>query len=141
MSIFKTLSVAAILSVSAITAAAIPTTQAYASEHSAPHKFIKKSKSIKGSYDIVQRGDKTFVVFSEDFKAKRGPDLKVFLSPTNVRSATSRNAVIGSVKLGKLQTNRGVQEYEIPAGIDVADYESVLVHCEAYSVLWGGADI
>ncbi|MEM9879057.1 MAG: DM13 domain-containing protein [Pseudomonadota bacterium] len=141
MSIFKTLAVAAILSVSAITAAAIPTTQAYAAEHSAPHKFIKKSKSIKGSYDIVQRGDKTFVVFSEDFKAKRGPDLKVFLSPTNVRSATGRNAVIGSVKLGKLQTNRGVQEYEIPAGIDVADYESVLVHCEAYSVLWGGADI
>jgi len=34
-----------------------------------------------------------------------------------------------------------VQEYEIPAGIDIADFASLLVHCEAYSVLWGGAAI
>jgi len=29
----------------------------------------------------------------------------------------------------------------LPADIDINDYESLLIHCEAYSVFWGGANI
>lgn len=107
----------------------------------APAKFVKKSKSIRGDVSIVQRGDKQFVVFSDSFKARSGPDLKVFLSPHSVKQATGRNAIKGAVKLGELKTTKGGQEYEIPAGVNLADFGSVLVHCEAYSVLWGGAEV
>lgn len=140
MTIFKAIALSIAVSAAsvAITAPSFADTMA---AHGQTHSFVKKSKSIKGSFHIVERGEKTFVVFSDDFKAKRGPDLKVFLSPTSIRSANGKNAIKGSIKLGKLQTNKGAQEYEIPAGVDLATFESVLVHCEAYSVLWGGSDI
>lgn len=130
------------IAVSAATvSAAVPAFADTMVAQNAVHSFVKKSKSIKGSFQVVERGAKTLIVFSDDFKAKRGPDLKVFLSPTNIKSASGKNAMKGSITLGALKTNKGAQEYEIPAGIDLANFESVLVHCEAYSVLWGGSDI
>ncbi|MEM7568578.1 MAG: DM13 domain-containing protein [Pseudomonadota bacterium] len=107
----------------------------------APAKFVKKSKSIRGDVRVEQRGDQQVIVFSDSFKARSGPDLKVFLSPQSIKSATGRNATRGAIKLGELKTTKGAQEYVVPKGVDLAAYGSVLVHCEAYSVLWGGAAI
>ena len=103
--------------------------------------FIKKKKKLKGSYEVVQRGSKTFIVFSEDFRASNGPDLKIFLSPTSFADVTGKTAVNGSINIGELKSTKGVQEYEIPAGVNLSDYASVLVHCEEYAVLWGGSDL
>ncbi|MGB3455695.1 MAG: DM13 domain-containing protein [Litorimonas sp.] len=107
----------------------------------APVAFQKKSFELAGDIRVEQRGDRTVLVFSDDFRTKRGPDLKVFLSPRSVSDATGRNATTGAVRLGELVSNRGGQEYVLPEGVDIADYGSVLVHCEAFSKLWGGADI
>ena len=103
--------------------------------------FVRKSKKLKGSWTVEQRGDKTFIVFADDFRAANGPDLKIFLSPKSISDATGKNAVDGSLNIGELKNTKGTQEYEVPAGINLADYGSVLVHCEAYSVLWGGGDL
>lgn len=104
-------------------------------------KFIRKSKSIRGDITVEQRDGQHVIVFSQDFKAKSGPDLKVFLSPHGVSSASGKNALSGAVRLGELKRTKGGQEYLIPQGVDLAGYDSVLVHCEAYSVLWGAAAI
>ncbi|MEM9422903.1 MAG: DM13 domain-containing protein [Pseudomonadota bacterium] len=103
--------------------------------------FIKKKKRLKGAWEVVQLGDKTFIVFGDDFRAANGPDLKIFLSPQSVSDVTGKTAVNGSVNIGELKATKGTQEYEIPAGINLDDFSSVLVHCEAYSVLWGGGDL
>ncbi len=103
--------------------------------------FIKKKKRLKGAWEVVQRGEKTFIVFGDDFRAANGPDLKIFLSPQSVSDVTGKTAVNGSINIGELKATKGAQEYEIPAGVNLDDYSSVLVHCEAYSVLWGGGDL
>ena len=103
--------------------------------------FIRKSKRLKGSWNVVERDGRTFIVFSDDFRAANGPDLKIFLSPKSVADATGRNAVDGSLNIGELKKTKGAQEYEVPAGVNLADYGSVLVHCEAYAVLWGGGNL
>jgi len=103
--------------------------------------FVKKKKKLKGGWEVVQRGDKTFIVFADDFRAANGPDLKIFLSPQSISSVTGNTAVNGSINIGELKATKGTQEYEIPAGVNLSDFNSVLVHCEAYSVLWGGADL
>jgi hypothetical protein len=103
--------------------------------------FIKKKKRLKGAWEVVQRGDRTFIVFGDDFRAANGPDLKIFLSPKSVSEVSGKTAVDGSINIGELKATKGTQEYEIPAGINLDDYSSVLVHCEAYSVLWGGGDL
>jgi hypothetical protein len=106
-----------------------------------PIAFQKKSVSLKGDVRVERRGERTVLVFSEDFRTKNGPDLKVFLSPRSVSDATGSNAVSGSIRLGELASNKGAQEYVLPEGVSLSDYASVLVHCEAYSKLWGGADL
>jgi hypothetical protein len=67
--------------------------------------------------------------------------LKIFLSPTALSDVTGKTAVNGSINIGELKSTKGAQEYEIPAGVNLSDYASVLVHCEEYSVLWGGSDL
>lgn len=100
--------------------------------------FFKKKYRIKGTWSLINRDGKSFVVFSEDFKTKNGPDLKIFLSPKSAEDVTGKNAVDGALNLGPLQSNKGAQEYEIPEGTDLSQFSTVLVHCEAYAILWGG---
>lgn len=144
MSAFKsalaalTLAVALPVAAPALTA---PAAQAEAAQTLPSGDFVRKSKRLKGSYEVVQRGDQTVIVFSKDFRAAGGPDLKVFLSPKNVSQATGKNATEGSVLLAELSSTRGTQEYIVPAGVNLADFGSVLVHCEEFAVLWGGSDL
>ena len=104
-------------------------------------RFFKKKYKINGTWTLVQNRDKTVIRFSGDFKTKSGPDLKVFLSPKSVTEVNGKNAIEGAIKLGVLTNNRGAQEYEIPAGTDLSQCSTLLVHCEAYSVLWGGGSL
>ena len=103
--------------------------------------FVKKSKKLKGDWELVQREGKTFLVFGDTFRAAGGPDLKIFLSPQSLADVTGKTATQGALNIGELKKTKGVQEYEVPAGVDLSAYSSVLVHCEAYSVLWGGSDL
>ncbi len=103
--------------------------------------FTKVSKTLSGGWSIVARGDKSFIVLDDTFRAANGPDLKVFLSPQALSSVTGKTAVNGALNIGVLKKTKGAQEYEIPAGTDLATFKSVLVHCEEFAVLWGGSDL
>ena len=69
----------------------------------------------------------------EDLIVTNGPDLYVYLS-------TDKNAS-DFVNLGRLKANIGNQNYQIPEGTDIAKYDTVLVWCRAFSVLFGSADL
>ncbi|MGA8844800.1 MAG: DM13 domain-containing protein [Nitrososphaeraceae archaeon] len=43
------------------------------------------------------------------------------------------------VNLGRLKGNIGNQNYPIPTGTDISKYNTVLIWCHAYSVLFGSA--
>ena len=103
--------------------------------------WVAKSKAIKGGWSIEKRGDQHVITFNEKFKTKGGPDLKVFLSPQSIDQVTGRNATNGAELVAVLKSTRGSQEYVLPSNIDVNSFNSLLIHCEQYSVLWGGANI
>src|ERR687891_2422480 len=69
----------------------------------------------------------------EDLMVTNGPDLYVYLSTD--KSASD------FVNLGRLKANIGSQNYPIPAGTDMAKYDTVLIWCKAFSVLFGSADL
>lgn len=144
MSTIKTIIIAAAMTAASFTAISTLNVAVHAetvASYAVEGEFVRKSKRLKGGWEVVERDGKTFIVFHDDFRAAGGPDLKVFLSPQSVAAATGKTATKGAINLGELAKTKGVQEYEVPAGIDLADYGSVLVHCEAYSVLWGGGDL
>jgi hypothetical protein len=62
-----------------------------------------------------------------------GPDLYIYLS-------TDKSASV-FVNLGRLKANIGNQNYPILAGTDTTKYNTVLIWCKAFSVLFGSADL
>jgi hypothetical protein len=69
----------------------------------------------------------------EDFRSTNGPDLYVYL-------ATDKDAT-DFVSLGRLKANTGNQNYDIPQGTDLAKYDTVLIWCKQFSVLFGSASL
>ncbi|RKQ71346.1 electron transfer DM13 [Litorimonas taeanensis] len=108
---------------------------------SSQHKFEKKRYKIDGTAMLSKSENGYEIQFSDDFKTKGGPDLKVYLSKKPVSELEGETVDQTSVKIGVLKSKKGQQSYIIPDTIDLSDYESVVIHCEAFSVLWGGFDI
>ena len=108
---------------------------------SATHSFVKKKYSIKGGWNIGTIDGQTVINFDEGFRTKSGPDLKVYLSKSKLSELTNDKVESSSTKLSVLKANKGQQSYIIPAEIDLNEFQSVVIHCEAFSVLWGGFDI
>jgi len=104
-------------------------------------QFTKATYKIQGDWEIVKENGQTILRLSDDFKTKRGPDLKIFLNPNSLDAVTGATATSGAIKLGELKSNKGAQDYVIPADIDLANFGSLLIHCEAFSKLWGGANL
>ena len=92
-----------------------------------------------GNAEVFQGTDGKRIVRFTDFEVTNGPDLKVWLvANPNVTEASD---VTGSeyVALGPLKGNIGDQNYDIPAGIDLDKYQSVVVWCEQFGVLFASA--
>ena len=77
----------------------------------------------------------------ENFRTTNGPDLVVYLAkhPSPQQAADVVDG--GYLSLGKLKGNVGNQNYEIPAAIDVAQYNSVVIWCELFGVLFSPASL
>lgn len=104
--------------------------------------FTEKSKAISGSWKILKAEEGILMLeISDDFKAKSGPDLKVFLSSVSFSDANGKNASKSSTLVSALEKTKGAQRYKLPSGIDLSEFKSLLVHCEKYSVLWGGSNL
>lgn len=104
-------------------------------------EWIDKKYSVNGGWEVVTENDQTIIRFDSSFKTKGGPDLKLFLSKQSIEEVTGKTATRDAVLVAPLQSNSGAQEYALPAGINIDDYQSVLIHCEAFSVLWGGGQL
>jgi hypothetical protein len=89
--------------------------------------------NAEGQVKVLELNDSTKFLRLEDFKATNGPDLYVYLSTD--KSASD------FVNLGRLKGNVGNQNYEIPQGTDLSKYATVLIWCQAFSVLFGSAEL
>jgi len=63
----------------------------YASNHQAGG-WTDKQYSIDGSWSINVEGNQTILRLNDDFKTKRGPDLKIFLSKQSINDVTGKTA-------------------------------------------------
>jgi hypothetical protein len=81
-------------------------------------------------------GTQTFLRF-EGFETDNGPDLNVYL----ISGAPGDDPGENYVDLGDLKGNIGDQNYEIPAGVDLSQYRSVVIWCVRFGVGFGGAEL
>ncbi|HEX5617666.1 MAG TPA: DM13 domain-containing protein [Solirubrobacteraceae bacterium] len=72
------------------------------------------------------------------FEVDNGPDLRLYLVAGDVRG---EDEVRDFVDLGELKGNRGDQQYQLPAGLDLSRYSTAVVWCRAFSVLFARAPL
>ena len=70
-----------------------------------------------------------------DFEVGPGPKYHVYLVPEAEVLPSTNVAKTMFVDLGRLRAFKGSQNYELPAGVDLAKYASVVIWCEQFGVL------
>ncbi|HEY3525212.1 MAG TPA: DM13 domain-containing protein [Nitrososphaeraceae archaeon] len=89
--------------------------------------------NAEGIAKVIPLQDGNNILRLENLRVTNGPDLYVYL-------ATDKSAS-DSVSLGKLKANNGNQNYNIPSEIDLTKYDTVLIWCRPFSVLFGSAEL
>jgi hypothetical protein len=89
--------------------------------------------NAEGMAKVIALQDDSNILRLEDLRVTNGPDLYVYL-------ATDKSAS-DFVSLGKLKANNGNQNYDIPTETDLTKYDTVLIWCWPFSVLFGSAEL
>lgn len=92
-----------------------------------------ENHDASGTVNIIEAGGKYYVRFEEDFTSTNGPDVRVYLGKNNKHAPETA--------MGLIKGNIGSQNYEIPAGVNVEDYDAVWLWCKAFTVDFGKADL
>jgi Electron transfer DM13 len=102
--------------------------------------FVDRSHETSGVAEVLNDGSAQRFLRFEDFETSNGPDLNVYLS------AAPADAPAGDfdddyVDLGDLKGNIGSQNYEVPEGVDLDRYSTVVIWCVRFSVAFGAAEL
>jgi len=75
------------------------------------------------------------VQLEQDFEVGPGPKYHLYLVPDADVTTDTRVEETMFVDLGPLSSFAGRQRYSIPEGIDLTDYETVVIWCEHFNLL------
>ncbi len=93
-----------------------------------------------GQATIYRLPDGSHVLRFENFQVTNGPDLRVLL--VRHPAPTGRDEIMQDyIDLGPLKGNIGNQNYEIPANVDVSEYQSVVIYCQPFHVIFSTASL
>ncbi len=110
-------------------------------------EWTTKENRIRGGWKIERTDNGVFLVLDDGFRTRNAPDLKFMLTTDRLGNLNNRNAMANATLIAPLRDNRGAQRYRLPAAAVAAldDAENpartILLHCEQYTKLWGGATI
>ena len=95
----------------------------------------------EGKATVYQLAGGSRVLRFEDFSVLNGPDLHVWLVPVDPVPNTVGVEIGGYADLGKLKGNVGNQNYELPAGLDLSRFQSVVIWCQPFRVPFSAAPL
>ncbi len=93
-----------------------------------------------GTATILENPDGVRILrFEEGFESSNGPDLRVLLS---IHPEPRNSNQLGEyIELADLKGNIGSQNYEIPADVDLAEIQSVVIYCSPFRVVFSTATL
>ncbi|MFN3492381.1 MAG: DM13 domain-containing protein, partial [Anaerolineales bacterium] len=94
-----------------------------------------------GEAVVYQLADNSRILRLQNFSVDNGPDLYVYLVPVDPVPSTSGSEIAGFYSLGRLKGNVGDQNYEIPADVDLSQYKSIVIWCQAFAVPFAAAPL
>lgn len=93
-----------------------------------------------GTATIYELPDNSTLLRLEDFSVTNGPELHVYLSAASSPQSSSevRENYHG---LGRLKGNIGNQNYDIPADLDLSQFNSVVIYCQPFHIVFSVATL
>jgi hypothetical protein len=101
--------------------------------------FKSLAHETKGTASIYQLGDGKRTLRLTEFETSNGPDVHVYLTAAEVEKGSYAIKDAGFIDLGSMKGNKGDQNYEIPAGVDLNKYKNVSIWCARFGVNFGQA--
>jgi Electron transfer DM13 len=94
-------------------------------------RFESVAHSASGVATAVRRAGGGNVLTLTSFEVDNGPDLRVYLVAGPARDESE---VEDFEDLGALKGNKGDQQYDLPRGLQLDRYSTVVIWCRAFSV-------
>ncbi len=99
--------------------------------------WLKKNYAAQGDWTIETKDGHSYLVLADNFKTKKGPDLKLFLTKKSGSNIGKNEAVEShGTFVANLKSHNGGQRYRLPAGTKLSDFKSIVIHCEKYTKVW-----
>jgi hypothetical protein len=103
--------------------------------------FAGLEHDATGTALVVELEDGTRFLRLQDLETSNGPDLRVILSDRSLSDEWDVWDDGRYVDLGALKGNLGSSNYEIPADVDLDDFETAVIWCRRFSVGFGVAPL
>lgn len=94
-----------------------------------------------GTATIWDLGNDERALRFEDFEVRNGPDLRVLLAVHPDPMGRSDVQDDGFVEIAALKGNIGNQNYDIPPDVDLSMYNSVVIYCWPFQVVFSVAPL
>lgn len=94
-----------------------------------------------GTANVITDGTRTFLRFEDDFAIDNGPDLNVYLVRGVDADGPAGAFDDDFIDLGDLKGNIGAQNYELPEGVDISEYDTVVIWCVRFGVAFNAANL
>jgi hypothetical protein len=104
-------------------------------------QFHNADKAGKGTATVYKLANGKRVLRLSNFATDNGPDLHVRLIAAADAKDTASAAKKKYVELAKLKGNKGNQNYELPATVDLSKYRVVSIWCNRFSVNFAAAPL
>jgi hypothetical protein len=103
--------------------------------------FKSLAHETKGMVSIYQLADGKRTLRLTEFETSNGPDVHVYLTAAEVEKGSDAIKAAGFIDLGSMKGNKGDQNYDIPADVDLSKYKSVTIWCARFGVNFGIAPL
>lgn len=108
---------------------------------------VTPNRGAVGTVKIYELPDGGHYLWFEDFDAIRGPDLRIYLSTHSSLSLEDLDddeelaLSPDDIALGRLEMNSGNQRFNVPRGVDLAMFNSVIIFSQGLNLIYSIADI
>jgi hypothetical protein len=102
-----------------------------------------KAHPTSGRASIYQAPDGKRGLRLTDFTTSNGPDVHVVLAQSTDQNLAKEfvKGDLDSIELGALKANQGDQNYDLPDSADLQKYDSVVIYCQRFHVVFGLAKL
>jgi len=103
--------------------------------------FKSLAHETKGVATIYKLADGKQTLRLTEFETSNGPDVHVYLTAAEVAKGSDAVKAAGFVDLGSMKGNKGDQNYDVPADVDLTKYKNVTIWCARFGVNFGLAPL